>query len=547
MSEKLDVDCQSPTSSHRYPSFGFAAGWIRAERPPFIFSRSHEAASGAAEPRLLSVVPVRTGTAKAAEILSLLPRFPVCTKVPAPCSSIYSSPTESANSSSKHTFLLTPAAPDVRPRILRWPTNYRLSAEKIHEDFKRLDHINDRFLDLREDEVQLLANPDQGPPSPARQLRHHETTVGPSSSRSYAKGKIISSDITPVAGHTTENPDFGVLFEMLKSQEQVSLNIQDIVTDMNRQMNIVVGTLSTLTGLVQRLFETSSSGRKRIVNPPVSQYQFKRRRKKNDNVGVVDPVNIDVPGQAQEAEETIRDEQCTNFLGDETIHEDPKEVDPTKDITHVLDPVHTNVPGQTQDAEDTIREIEDTDLGDETIHEDPKEVERAIKGVLESVSFDSRDGIPHGSPLGVMYESKLCTFLFGAIIKLLASFAVDDLKRGSTGLGWDPIKRIIDASEEWWTKRIAVVPAAKNYKTCGIEPDLEEKLDLMFGGVVATKTPINEVVATLEQDPSIAADDELYYFPVELLQDSFQRDFFTAIAKERRVSYLRHFFERRKI
>ncbi|XP_020575268.1 L10-interacting MYB domain-containing protein-like [Phalaenopsis equestris] len=201
-----------------------------------------------------------------------------------------------------------------------------------------------------------------------------------------------------------------------------------------------------------------------------------------------------------------------------------------------------------------------------------------------------------------------------------------DLKRGSTGLGWDPIKRTIDASEEWWAERLAVVPAAKKYKTCGIEPELEEKLDQMFGGVVATgkyacapsetgfgetqdnvavslsddspefpsagpteiqstnrskrsrfeskkkggaatirnqisclmdssndaphkvqKTSINEVVAILEQDPSIAADDELYYFAVELLQDSVQRDFFTAIAKERRVSYLRHFFECKKI
>ncbi|XP_020572840.1 L10-interacting MYB domain-containing protein-like [Phalaenopsis equestris] len=185
-----------------------------------------------------------------------------------------------------------------------------------------------------------------------------------------------------------------------------------------------------------------------------------------------------------------------------------------------------------------------------------------------------------------------------------------DLKHGSTGLGWDLVKRTIDALEEWWAERLAVVPAAKKYKTCRIEPDLEEKLDLIFGGVVTTrkyacapseiefgeiqdnvaitlsddspefpslrvkkkggadsirnqisclmdssddaphkvqKTSINEVVAILEQDLSIAEDDELYYFAIELLQDSVQRDFFTAIAKERRVSYLQHFYERRKI
>ncbi|XP_020599858.1 uncharacterized protein LOC110039208 [Phalaenopsis equestris] len=43
------------------------------------------------------------------------------------------------------------------------------------------------------------------------------------------------------------------------------------------------------------------------------------------------------------------------------------------------------------------------------------------------------------------------------------------------------------------------------------------------------KTSINEVVAILEQDPSIAADDELYYFAVELLQDS---DVFTDLLSE---------------
>ncbi|XP_020598823.1 L10-interacting MYB domain-containing protein-like [Phalaenopsis equestris] len=61
-----------------------------------------------------------------------------------------------------------------------------------------------------------------------------------------------------------------------------------------------------------------------------------------------------------------------------------------------------------------------------------------------------------------------------------------ELKRGSTCLGWDPVKQTVDAPDEWWADRIAVVPAAKKFKFSGIEPEFEEKLDRMFGGVVPT-------------------------------------------------------------
>ncbi|XP_020595756.1 uncharacterized protein LOC110035809 [Phalaenopsis equestris] len=87
-----------------------------------------------------------------------------------------------------------------------------------------------------------------------------------------------------------------------------------------------------------------------------------------------------------------------------------------------------------------------------------------------------------------------------------------ELKRSSTSLGWDSVKRTIDAPEEWWAERLAVsfvckllyfvtlyfiliwclsisvlvVPAAKKFKLSGIELKLDEKLDRMFEGVVAT-------------------------------------------------------------
>ncbi|KAK8937139.1 hypothetical protein KSP39_PZI011929 [Platanthera zijinensis] len=60
-----------------------------------------------------------------------------------------------------------------------------------------------------------------------------------------------------------------------------------------------------------------------------------------------------------------------------------------------------------------------------------------------------------------------------------------DLKRGETGLGWNPIKKTIDASDEWWKERIEMLPAAKKFRFVGIAPDLEEKLDRMFSQVVA--------------------------------------------------------------
>ncbi|XP_020589895.1 L10-interacting MYB domain-containing protein-like [Phalaenopsis equestris] len=61
-----------------------------------------------------------------------------------------------------------------------------------------------------------------------------------------------------------------------------------------------------------------------------------------------------------------------------------------------------------------------------------------------------------------------------------------ELKRGSVGLGWDPVKGTFDEPEEWWAERLMVVPTAKKFKLSGIEPELEEKLVRVFGRVVAT-------------------------------------------------------------
>ncbi|MFQ6623560.1 hypothetical protein Gotur_003727, partial [Gossypium turneri] len=68
------------------------------------------------------------------------------------------------------------------------------------------------------------------------------------------------------------------------------------------------------------------------------------------------------------------------------------------------------------------------------------------------------------------------------------------LKGEDTGLGWNPIKRTVDASDELLLPitvikqsfSMQVVPEAKKFKTSGIDPEFEGKLDQMFMGIVAT-------------------------------------------------------------
>ncbi|MBA0642954.1 hypothetical protein Goklo_027284, partial [Gossypium klotzschianum] len=47
-----------------------------------------------------------------------------------------------------------------------------------------------------------------------------------------------------------------------------------------------------------------------------------------------------------------------------------------------------------------------------------------------------------------------------------------------TGLGWNPIKRTVDASDDWWENQ--------KFRTSSIDPKFEGKLDQMFMGIVAT-------------------------------------------------------------
>ncbi|KAG8485349.1 hypothetical protein CXB51_021766 [Gossypium anomalum] len=46
--------------------------------------------------------------------------------------------------------------------------------------------------------------------------------------------------------------------------------------------------------------------------------------------------------------------------------------------------------------------------------------------------------------------------------------------------------RTVDASDDWWESRLKVVPEAQKFRTSGIDPKFEGKLDQMFMGIVAT-------------------------------------------------------------
>ncbi|XP_024031770.1 L10-interacting MYB domain-containing protein-like [Morus notabilis] len=92
-----------------------------------------------------------------------------------------------------------------------------------------------------------------------------------------------------------------------------------------------------------------------------------------------------------------------------------------------------------------------------------------------------------------------------------------------TGLGWNNKKNTIDASEEWWHNKLQIHPNAAKFRTQGIEPEFEDKLNRMFTNTVATGvyawTPAsgqipceddkiaNEMISPLEQLESSGSSD----------------------------------------
>ncbi|KAL2893661.1 hypothetical protein RDABS01_009570 [Bienertia sinuspersici] len=60
------------------------------------------------------------------------------------------------------------------------------------------------------------------------------------------------------------------------------------------------------------------------------------------------------------------------------------------------------------------------------------------------------------------------------------------LKNSETGLGWDPVSRKIDASNEWWQRKIKEHPEYKKFRNKGVTSTLEDHWTKLFRDSVAT-------------------------------------------------------------
>ncbi|XP_040939543.1 L10-interacting MYB domain-containing protein-like [Gossypium hirsutum] len=165
-----------------------------------------------------------------------------------------------------------------------------------------------------------------------------------------------------------------------------------------------------------------------------------------------------------------------------------------------------------------------------------------------------------------------------------------ELLKDSTGIGWCPSKRTVDATEEWWAEKIQENPDFKGSKKKGIEPRLNDLIWQMFGGIVATgenawapssgvlpsgvpmgddtlnegfgdsdensnkneDIPPNEVPSNPSHETpnrrkeilgvvhdEIPKKDELYYFAIKIFQIPVKREVFLNLDPDVRVWWLR--------
>ncbi|MBA0682784.1 hypothetical protein Goari_024477 [Gossypium aridum] len=80
---------------------------------------------------------------------------------------------------------------------------------------------------------------------------------------------------------------------------------------------------------------------------------------------------------------------------------------------------------------------------------------------------------------------KVKAMLDKRLIEIFYDICIKEILKDNR-LGWNPIKRYVDASYDWWESRLKVVPEAQKFRTSGIDFEFEWKLDQMFMGVVAT-------------------------------------------------------------
>ncbi|MBA0856313.1 hypothetical protein Goshw_026555 [Gossypium schwendimanii] len=89
----------------------------------------------------------------------------------------------------------------------------------------------------------------------------------------------------------------------------------------------------------------------------------------------------------------------------------------------------------------------------------------------------------NGEKVKAMWDKRLIEIFYDICIKEILK---GNRLGGDASIGWNPIKRYVDASYDWWESRVKVVPEAQKFRTSGIDFEFEWKLDQLFMGVVAT-------------------------------------------------------------
>ncbi|XP_065876160.1 L10-interacting MYB domain-containing protein-like [Euphorbia lathyris] len=93
-----------------------------------------------------------------------------------------------------------------------------------------------------------------------------------------------------------------------------------------------------------------------------------------------------------------------------------------------------------------------------------------------------------------------------------------DLKGKETGLGWDPIKGTIDASDEWWNAKIQENASYASLREKGIGRDVYEKYEILFMDTVAigeyAYAPSSRIL------PNDTEEDPIYNNVINLVQNN---------------------------
>ncbi|XP_019181775.1 PREDICTED: uncharacterized protein LOC109176830 [Ipomoea nil] len=73
------------------------------------------------------------------------------------------------------------------------------------------------------------------------------------------------------------------------------------------------------------------------------------------------------------------------------------------------------------------------------------------------------------------------------------------LKEKETGLGWDHVKATISANDEWWAMKVKENSKFDSFRDEGIEPELENRMDQIFGSYAQGKYKFSSVADSLHE------------------------------------------------